>query len=59
MLFVQNHQSSAADRFMMNLVLARHEGFRIFIELGTAAGITSLYFGLVARTRGVEFHTYV
>ena len=39
-------------------MLARLPDLSVLIELGTASGITSLFLGLAARARGIEFHTY-
>jgi hypothetical protein len=36
---------------------AHGQTLSLMIELGTASGVTSLYFGMAARARGIEFHT--
>ena len=48
----------AGDIFFFDYVVAKHNQFKEFIELGTFGGVTSLYLGMMARLRGVKFYTF-
>ena len=47
-----------ADILMWEFVWQRHTNQKDMVELGTMSGGTSLYWGMAARVRGGQFHTF-
>jgi len=46
------------DLFYIDYIVAKHNNFKNFIELGTFGGVTSLYIGMIARLRKSTFYTF-
>jgi predicted O-methyltransferase YrrM len=46
------------DMFFFDYVVAKHNQFKEFIELGTFGGVTSLYLGMMAKLRNANFYTF-
>jgi hypothetical protein len=49
---------SVADRMLVELAYARYSNLSHITELGTSAGVSSLYLGLMARTRSGIFQSF-